>query len=169
VVPFWVNVVGEILRQIVSLLVDYFQSSLTGSELPVNHTNGLIARFILGAMAPAAVVGFAAAVPLILGSMLQIPPHVVVVIVMIVVLITLRIRFPGSFHFWKHSSVDSEYGITPPSCTFCHYDLRATPEYCPQCGQAVGRVDGTIIRYLMSLRRRDSIDSAMQHADVNGK
>jgi len=52
----------------------------------------------------------------------------------------------------------TDYGITPPSCHNCGYDLRATPDHCPECGHPIDRLDGTIIRYLMSLRRRDSID-----------
>jgi hypothetical protein len=52
----------------------------------------------------------------------------------------------------------TDYGITPPCCRHCGYDLRASPDHCPECGNATDRLDGTIIRYLMSLRRRDSID-----------
>jgi hypothetical protein len=51
-----------------------------------------------------------------------------------------------------------DYGITPPHCRHCGFDLRASPDHCPECGNPIDHLDSTIVRYLMSLRRRDSID-----------
>jgi hypothetical protein len=44
--------------------------------------------------------------------------------------------------------------VPPPKCERCGYDLRASPERCPECGTPLDGVDGTIVRYLMSLRGR---------------
>jgi hypothetical protein len=44
--------------------------------------------------------------------------------------------------------------LPPPKCGKCGYDLRASPNRCPECGTRVDAVDGTIVRYLMSLRGR---------------
>jgi hypothetical protein len=62
----------------------------------------------------------------------------------------------------------TDYGITPPRCRHCGYDLRASPDHCPECGNALDRLDDTIVRYLMSLRRRDSIDQTPAPAE-NGR
>ena len=76
------------------------------------------------------------------------------------ILIFLLLRF----HWLKRRPLLTEYGIAPPLCQQCGYDLRASPDVCPECGTKVRGLDGTIIRYLMSLRRRDSID----HSDSSG-
>lgn len=52
----------------------------------------------------------------------------------------------------KHA--DLEFGIEPPTCPHCHYDLRASPDHCPECGHPVPPLDRTIIQYLIRLRRK---------------
>ncbi len=64
-------------------------------------------------------------------------------------------------HWHRRHPKVMEYGITPPVCEACGYDLRASPRHCPECGAEVGVVDATIVHYLMSLRRRDLIEGAM--------
>jgi hypothetical protein len=43
------------------------------------------------------------------------------------------------------------HGQEPPACRACGYDLRSSPEVCPECGHRVDPLDGTIVRYLMSV------------------
>jgi hypothetical protein len=54
----------------------------------------------------------------------------------------------------KGANPDKEFGITPPVCAGCGYDLRASPDHCPECGQRVDPLDRTIIQYLTYLRRK---------------
>ena len=53
---------------------------------------------------------------------------------------------------------DDEEGEWPhvraPHCPACGYNLRASPERCPECGKQVDAVQSTIVRYLMTLRGR---------------
>ena len=56
-------------------------------------------------------------------------------------------------HF-KRTDVEKEFGITPPTCAHCGYDLRASPDHCPECGHRVDPLDRTIIQYLTYLRRK---------------
>jgi hypothetical protein len=42
----------------------------------------------------------------------------------------------------------------PPTCRGCGYDLRGSPEHCPECGRPLDPVDSTIVRYMISLGPR---------------
>ena len=43
---------------------------------------------------------------------------------------------------------------SPPTCRGCGYDLRGSPEHCPECGTPLDPLDSTIVRYMMSLGPR---------------
>src|SRR5947208_15328734 len=52
-------------------------------------------------------------------------------------------------HWLKRHAREAEYGVVPPLCKGCGYDLRASPDVCPDCGTPVARMDGTTIRYVI--------------------
>ena len=124
----------------------------------MNSTNGLIVRFLLGLAAPLSVVLLVMFGPMFVAALGAFTWALVLVALVIVwCLGWLRIGF------FKRRSIDREYGIAPPVCPRCGYDLRSSPGSCPECGTPVDRVDGTIVRYLMTLRRRDAIDRNIMH------
>ena len=43
------------------------------------------------------------------------------------------------------------HGQPPPVCRSCGYDLRGSPERCPECGAELDPVDSAIVRYMISL------------------
>lgn len=43
------------------------------------------------------------------------------------------------------------HGQAPPVCRSCGYDLRGSPEHCPECGTKLDPLDSTIVRYMLRL------------------
>jgi hypothetical protein len=64
----------------------------------------------------------------------------------------VAVRF--AIRHFRNPDPEKEFGITPPVCGHCGYDLRASPEHCPECGHRVDPLDATIIRYMTYLRRK---------------
>ena len=43
-------------------------------------------------------------------------------------------------------------------CDNCNYDLRASPEQCPECGARVPPMKATFVRYLMRIDKLDDLE-----------
>ena len=43
------------------------------------------------------------------------------------------------------------HGQTPPTCRACGYDLRGSPNHCPECGTKLDPLDAAIVRYMIRL------------------
>jgi prepilin signal peptidase PulO-like enzyme (type II secretory pathway) len=76
-------------------------------------------------------------------------------------LLALIVSFPVAYVslLWlirrlRRRSAEFEFGVEPPTCPHCHYDLRASPDHCPECGHPVPPLDRIIIQYLIRLRRK---------------
>jgi hypothetical protein len=130
----------------------------------VDDRKDLITCFLLGFAAPVAAVSAAVLVPMTLPA--DVRGRWVVGLVAIVALallapftktaVALVIAW-GRAQWRRRHPTETEYGVALPRCGGCGYDLRSSPDVCPECGTPVDRIDATIIRYLMSLRRRDEI------------
>lgn len=131
--------------------------------------NDLLTCFLLGLAVPVVAVSTAMLVPMALPAqwrgrlvagvvalvvIVVVAPFTKAAVVLAVVLLKAQWR--------KRHPEETEYGVTPPHCRGCGYDLRASPDVCPECGSRVDRIDATIIRYLITLRRRDEINRMSQ-------
>jgi hypothetical protein len=75
-------------------------------------------------------------------------------LILLIILFALALLLTQFVRRLRRTHPDFEFGIEPPTCPHCRYDLRASPDHCPECGRPVPPLDRTIIQYLIRLRRK---------------
>jgi hypothetical protein len=132
-------------------------------ETAIGNRSHLPAFFVIGVSFMLALMVLWLLLPPIVGSIDQQPAWILAVVAVLLtgsILLLLK-AIALVWIVWRKDDGGgdaSEYGVTPPVCGGCGYDLRASPYQCPECGRPVDRMDRTIILYLMTLRRRDELD-----------
>src|SRR4051812_16950543 len=110
----------------------------------MQHVEGrghLLSLFMLSVTLPVSAMALIVLVPRVADTdsgrvallVLVTPLSLMLCIPTIKLLVLPGVRLARSAWLRRHES-EAEYGVTPPRCSGCGYDLRASPDQCPECG-----------------------------------